>query len=172
MKPVVPAWARDFDNRRRHCYQGKNPDTGEPRRWLNGKFDQTCTEDHDPKLTGDVEWLRFIRRFGKDDSPFHPSDQPGPNDPRYFLLNETDGHTTSDGRRAYSETYLVQKGDSWGLDPVFRVFLANAEGWARIECYDEELVGRCELALAAVEASYAEQILPHIKNAPADDPNA
>jgi hypothetical protein len=142
MRQITPAWARDFNNQRRHCWQG----TG--RRWIEGKIDQTCTEDHDPKLTGAVEWLRFIRAFGM--APFAPKDD----EKSYFLLNETDGHATNDGRVAYSETYLRKNPTDWGLKPVFRVFLDNTAGWARIECYDEELVGSCELALAAVEESY------------------
>jgi hypothetical protein len=153
--PVPLAWGRDFNNQKRHCFQN---DKGE--RFLNGSLDRRCRTDHDPKLTGATEWLRFIREFGAvakvagHPNPFAPDDDAVD---LYFLLNEIDGHTTSDGRRTYAEAYLFRTHGtgSWGLNPVFRVFLDNEAGWARVECYDKELTGSCEQALAAVEASYA-----------------
>ena len=128
---MIPAWARDFNNSPRD------------------------ERSDNPRARGVVEWLRFIRAFGRvsTDNPFYHDEQPGPNDPRYYLLFEVDGHQTSDGRLAYCETYLRQHAEDWGVEPVFRVFLAKA-GWARIECYDEALVGECEQALTIVEESY------------------
>lgn len=160
---ITTAWARDFNNQRRHCFEDKDGN-----RWREGNINTRCTEEHDPKLTGPTEWLRFIREFGglfpvqvqtppweEIANPFTSEDAEG----LHFLFNEVDGHTTSDGRRTYCETYLRRKSaDSWGLNPVFRVFLANDEGWARIECYDEKLVGLCEQALASVERSYREEV--------------
>lgn len=171
LHPVVPAWARDFNNQRRHCW----PDRDGARmldqnaaEYKRGDWEpQPCTTEHDPKLTGNVEWLRFIREFGRVAKSFGPEDTGVPNpfgadDKRHFLLNEVDGHTTSDGRRTYCETYLrsdaQDDADLWGLKVVFRVFLDNEAGWARIECYDEELVGECEQALAKVEESYQKEV--------------
>jgi hypothetical protein len=120
---------------------------------------EPCTEDHDPKLIGQVEWLRFIHTFNditieqNHDNPFAP----GGLTRGHYLLNET-GAQTSDGRLTYSETYLRQKGKDWGVESVFRVFLANEAGWARIECYDEEMVGFCEQALGEVERSYGQEV--------------
>ena len=144
---VTPAWARDFNNQPRHCNEGNG------RRWRFGSWggQVECTMDHDPKLAGTVEWLRFIREFGHVIPAANPFTS---EDGRHFLLNEVDGHPTSDGRHTYCETYLFKKGDSWGLDPRFRVFLDNEAGWARIECYDEDIVGACEQALMLVERSY------------------
>jgi len=151
----TPAWARDFDNRKRHCFEDI-----EGRRWLQGFLNTECrtaflnTEcrtAHDPKLTGKTEWLRFIHEFGETLSAY---DNPFTSDSGGFRLLNDYCHPTSDGRLAYCETYLRPKSDIWGLSPVFRVFLANESGWARIECYEEDLVGNCETALAAVEASY------------------
>lgn len=158
---MTPAWARDFNNQTRHCWEGANG-----KRYLDNRapeYDyeadepqlQPCTVEHDPKRAGEVEWLRFIRAFHaavNGGSPFSPDEL----STTYFLLNESDGHMTSQGRLAYSETYLRKNPHDWGMKPVFRVFLDNEADWARIECYDEELVGSCELALASVEASYRE----------------
>jgi len=141
------AWSRDFDNSPRHCFEGNDG-----HRWLNGDIDTECRKAHTPRLIGLTEWLRFIREFGaqvsEDQNPF--TSEGG-----FRLLNDY-SHPTSDGRLAYAETYLREKPDSWGLSPVFRVFLDNKAGWARIECYDEELVGACDLALLAVERSYSD----------------
>ena len=114
-----------------------------------------CQAEHDPKLTGPTEWLRFIREF----SYVIPAGNPfTTEDGSHFLLNEVDGHPTSDGRHAYAETYLRKHANDWGLEPVFRVFLDNEAGWARIECYDEDIVGACEQALTAVERSYQKEV--------------
>ena len=152
---VVAAWARDFNNQPRHCWEDIDG-----KRWLQGGFPvRACTDDHDPKLAGNTEWLRFVRWFGAlaknagIPSPFTS------NDGRHMLLNEVDGHRTTDGRSTYSETYLrANSEDVWGLKVVFRVFLDNEGGWARIECYDEELVGLCEQALAETERSYQKEV--------------
>ena len=159
---MTPAWARDFNNQPRHCWV--NVHGGRFLDWrvagyVPGEMTE-CHTDHDPRLVGNTEWLRFIHAFGAAaiDNPFAPNDQPGPNDPRYYLFNEVDGHSTSDGRHAYCETYLLQQPQSWGADPVFRVFLANEAGWARIECYDEKMVGACEQALGEVERSYGQEV--------------
>lgn len=158
MRKIVPAWARNFNNQPRHCWEGRDGI-----RFLDNRapeYDhessdpsQTCTVEHDPKRAGEVEWLRFVRAFHTavlGGSPFAPDDLAA----AYFLLNESDGHTTSEGRLAYCESYLRKNPNDWGLKAVFRVFLDNEAGWSRIECYDENLVGECEIALAAVEASY------------------
>ena len=158
---MTTAWARDFNNQPRHCWIGFDG-----LRWLDNRSlgyrpgEKTeCTEDHDPKLAGPTEWLRFIRAFGaaaieqKHDNPFAP----GGLTRGYYLLNET-GAQTSDGRLTYSETYLRHKGESWGVESVFRVFLDNAAGWARIECYDEDYVGSCEQALGEVERIYGQEV--------------
>ena len=152
---VVPAWARDFNNQPRHCWEDVDG-----KRWLEGGFPvKECTEDHDPRLAGNTEWLRFIREFG---GLLRISGSPSPftsNDGRHMLLNEVDGHRTSDGRTTYCETYLrANSEDVWGVKPVFRVFLHNEAGWARIECYDEDLVGLCEQALGEVERSYGMEV--------------
>lgn len=161
---VVPAWARDFNNQRRHCWENRDG-TLTVDVWAKKVSDDldapmTCDGNHDPKLIGQVEWLRFVREFGPvaasfpHDNPFAPRED----ETRYALLNEVDGHRTSDGRHTYSETYLRRSVNDWGVKPVFRVFLDNEAGWARIECYDEGYVGSCELTLAAVEASYRKEV--------------
>jgi len=157
---TTPAWARDFNNERRHCWDGPNG------RWLDSQesfdTDRLCTDEHDPKLTGQVEWLRFVHEFGTAAkaaaiaNPFAP-DLSTPEEGIFHLLSEQ-GQATSDGRITFTEAYLREKGSNWGMEPVFRVFLANADGWARIECYDHELVGLCEQALGAVERSYGQAV--------------
>ena len=101
-----------------------------------------------------MEWLRFVRGFGEwsDTNPFMGD----ADTPPYFLFLNAFGQPTSTGRIAYTESYFRRHPSDWGLDIVFRVFLDNAAGWARIECYDENLVGACELTLAKVEESYKE----------------
>lgn len=157
MRKLVPAWARNFNNQKRHCWEGRDGqrflDTSAPEYDIDGDITQLCTIVHDPKRAGEVEWLRFVRAFHVavlGGSPFAPDELTA----IYLLLNESDGHMTSEGRLAYCETYLRKNPNDWGLKPVFRLFLDNEASWSRIECYDEELVGNCEIALAAVEASY------------------
>jgi hypothetical protein len=95
--------------------------------------------------------MRFIHAVGK----LLPDNlNPFTSEGSFKLLNDY-AHPTTDGRITYAETYLRCKPESWGLSPVFRVFLANDSGWARIECYDDALVGICEQALEIVEQSYA-----------------
>jgi hypothetical protein len=151
---MTPAWARDFNNAPRHCWEDKHGD-----RWLQGNGQVQCTSLHDPKLVGATEWMRFIRWFGvaaRDATavnPFTADDKAG-----HLLIEH--GHTTSDGRPTiFCETYLRDKSeDDWGVVAVFRVFLNNDPDWARIECYDNELVGLCEIALGLVEKSYGQEV--------------
>jgi hypothetical protein len=158
--PVVAAWARDFNNQRRHCWETLDGARRlEKIDWEADEPKHVCDEDHDPKLAGQVEWLRFVHEFG---ALAKEAGVPSPftsDDGRHFLLNEVDGHRTTDGRVTYAETYLrANPGDVWGIKPVFRVFLDNEGGWAAIECYDNDLVGLCEQALAKVEASYQKEV--------------
>jgi len=154
---TTPAWARDFNNKPRHCWLLKDGslalDQRAPQYNPQDGFGQPCpipAAQHDPRLIGNPEWLRFIREVG---GLLTEHDNPFASEGEFFLLNDN-AHPTSDGRITYAETYIAPKPNSWGLRPVFRVFLANDSGWARIECYDEQLVGICEQALAAVEDSY------------------
>ena len=132
-------WGQDFNNEKRHCWYLKDGT-----RYLNGSFEKPCKAYHaDPKVVGEVEWLRFIHEwlaFGKE---FVPSDDGG----RLFLNSA--GTYTTDGRYAYCEEY-------YDKDDVltFRVFLQNDEGWARIECYKPELIEQCNAAYEKVQWSY------------------
>lgn len=153
------AWSHDFDNRQRHCWSGKDGsrrlDNRAPEYDPELGFDQPCTVDHDPKLSGNIEWLRFIHEFGA----IAPEGQ------RYFtedgqLWINPVGLPMSDGRRMYAEAYFNRRPTDESLIPGFSfrlkfcLFLANGQQFARMECYDESLYDLCQKALAAVEASY------------------
>lgn len=145
-------WSADFDNMARHCWFSRGAQV-----WMREGYvdDRTCQRwrDH-PKLRGNVEWRRFISAF-RDQLNGEPN--PFTNEDNFVLFIEYDGHHTSDGRLTYVETYARRSKDSWGINPTFRVFLDNDNGWARIECYEIALVEACQMALAAVAQSYIDE---------------
>lgn len=170
------AWAADMTNRRAHCRDGRDPKTGEPRRWLDQMAPEyiayhdahswddgfepygdwaLCTVDHsdDPKRVGEIEWMRFIHTYG----------QLAPEGVRYFtddgvIWIDPVGQVTSEGRRCYAEVYFnrpARRDDPSGrFAPKFALFLANAQDYARMECYDPALTALCQQVWDAVQASY------------------
>jgi len=169
------AWAADMTNRRRHCWDGKNPDKNdEPTRWLDNRAPEyiegqrlhgwdddeswkICRVDHsdDPKIVGEIEWMRFIHEWGR----IAPEGQ------RYFtedgqLWITPTGLPMSDGRLRYAEAYFNRRPTDEALLPGFSfrikiaLFLSNGTGEARIECYDETLSNLCQQVWANVQASY------------------
>jgi len=163
------AWAADMTNRRRHCWEGKDPENGDrPTRWLDNRSpeyvhdydaptNQPCTNDHsdDPKIVGEIEWMRFIHEWGR----IAPEGQ------RYFtedgqLWITPTGLPMSDGRIRYAEVYFNRRPTDEKLIPGFSfrpklaLFLANAQSEARIECYDPELADLCQQVWLNVQASY------------------
>jgi hypothetical protein len=154
------AWARDFDNSPRHCWESRDGTRTLDNRVPEYDHDLTmgeniCTVEHDPRLTGSPEWLRFVREYGA----------LAPEGKRYFTddgqlwINPT-GLPTSTGRLMYAEAYFNQRPHDTRQLPgfstrlKFAVFIANGEKYARIECYDESLLDLCQQAMLAVEASY------------------
>lgn len=136
-------WAVDFDNSPRHCWMH-----------VDGKYyrdlDTLCTRDHladnTLKLTGQVEWMRFIHTFGShlaSENNFFTSDYEGGK----LVFNEN--AIAYDGRVCYAEEYYDRDGNL-----MARVFLNNIEKWARIECYYPPYFTTCAEAYAEVQASY------------------
>lgn len=172
------AWSQDMTNRRRHCWDGKNPDKNdEPTRWLDNRSAEyierqrqhrdddwgadeswkICDIDHsdDPKVVGEIEWMRFIHEWGRI----------APTGKRYFtddglLWITPTGLPMSNGQLCYAEAYFNVPPPEHHKDPGFSfrlkivLFLNNAAGWARIECYDEKLVDLCEQVWGNVQASF------------------
>ena len=130
-------------------------------------FDKPCAlalePDHRSRRMN-PGWLRFIRAFadqldGDQVNPFGSE----PDDTTYhrkLLILESDGHPTSDGRLTFCESYFT-RGEGhkgvYGWEPALRVFLANDDQWARIECYQDEYVQACEMAMTAVTQSYIDE---------------
>ena len=167
------AWGADFYNARSHCFDGKDPETGAPKRWLHynspeleaarrrgdDDFDQACTVDHsdNPKVVGEIEWMRFIHEWG----------DLAPEGQKYFthdglLWITPTGLPTSNnaGSVTYAEAYFNKPPANFKEDPGFSfklkiaVFLANGQNWARIEVYDPELADLAQRVYANVQASY------------------
>jgi hypothetical protein len=87
---------------------------------------QDCKAPH-PYLHDTVAWMQFIRKYVKL--------------PNYDGIFTAEGNLklhprgeiqTQDYRDAFCEEY------SKNGEPVFRIFLDNDAGWARIECFDIE----------------------------------
>ena len=154
--PKVPDWAQNFANEGIHCFFNTKE-----RKWTKQgyPFGEECTEwrEHWTRR-GKSQWMRFIHAFGeqvdREDNPFVADKDDEPK--RRFMFIDSHGGLTSDGRRTFSENYFRNESD-WGLRIKMRVFLANDSKWARIECFDPELVRACEQAWAAVEQSYIDE---------------
>jgi hypothetical protein len=154
MKPLTAAWVSEFPSpgpEGMHCFFNT-----QEQRFVTMQGPCLDWRSH-PERRGKVSWLRFIHAFAdqveRADNPFVNEDE---NDGKRFLLFETDGHTTVDGRQAYSETYLRKKTSDWGLDPIFRVFIHEKRD-VTIECYDPDLTQACAAAKAAVDQSYIDE---------------
>lgn len=153
------AWAHNFNNSPRHCNNGRDGTRYLDNRAPEYSYDRDeniCTVDHDPRLTGTVEWLRFIHEFM---ALAEPGQRYFGGDDGTLWINPT-GVPMSDGRRRYAEMYFNQRPcdpkdlPAFSFRLKFAHFLANGQQESRIECYDPELVDLCEQALAKVEASY------------------
>lgn len=169
------AWAQNMTNRRRHCFDGKDPNNNDaPTRWLDMGSDEyrrrqelhwldddeswkICTDDHsdDPKIVGEIEWMRFIHKWGR----------VAPEGQRYFTEDGQlwicpTGQPMSDGKLTYAEVYFNRRPTDEKLLPGFAfrpklaLFLANGSNFARIECYDAELFDICVAVWDLVQASY------------------
>jgi hypothetical protein len=135
----------NFDNRKRHCWNHG--------RLRNDGSLEPCNEDHslDPKITGEIEWLRFIHaviaKFKPDD--WNGEEIEGPFKKIMYLGRE--GQVTSDGIPMYAEVYAD---DSNKIEPTCKMFLNNADGWARFELYDESYIEVCYQAYEKVQSEY------------------
>lgn len=113
-------WIKQFDNTQRHCWERIDGT-----RFLNqGEGD--CNKDHsdNPKVTGKVEWMRFIHSI------------------RDLGVNVGDVKLSKEGDVGV-ETY-----------PDFIVYLNTAAGTASIACVNESLSGTFQAAYDKVQASY------------------
>jgi hypothetical protein len=149
--PKEPVWSRMFDTSPRHCWVGKDDVRYLDKKTYAEGDDGICRVDHsgDPKVVGEVEWMRFIHAV---------PDVLGPEVSNPFasdgmrLLNGS--AVTSEGVVSYAETYLREHTQDWGLDVVVRVFLNREANWARVELYDVSLVPAFEAAMQKVEETY------------------
>ena len=153
--PGKPAWAHEFSNKPIHCFFNKRE-----RRWELAAYpnDECTTWREHPQQRGLSPWLRFIRAFGDQvDRNTNPFVDCGGGDPLKLLFIESDGHPTSDGRLTFCETYLTRRSTENAWHAAMRVFLANDDGWARIECYDTDLADACLATMAATDQQYIDE---------------
>ena len=129
---MVVFWTGEFDNSRRHCW----PYTDGVNR-LDGDWDTVCNGNHNPTLTGQVEWMRFIREVNKIIRQEYNDVRSDNTD-----LSEIHGFGAPTKLEMHIERY-----------PDWTVYFDGVEE-ATIELHNEDLIWIAEEAYNEVQASY------------------
>jgi hypothetical protein len=135
---------------------------GNPRRlWNISGGQEFCKEDHtnNPKVTADVEWLRFIRTFIKmwPDEPTDPFSDTYENKNKRLVLHSYHDFFVEGHVYPYCEEYWIVKPNStseWAL--IFAIYLDNDNKKSNISCFDQDYVEMCDKVYAAVQQQYIE----------------
>jgi hypothetical protein len=139
-------WSGEFDNSHRHCW----PDR-EGVNHLEGDWETVCNGGHNPRLSGKVEWMRFIHAVNRIIHEHNAAIDFNDENMDISLFGGFGGPLQL-GTGAHDS-----EGKHWPAFELYRdwvVFIDNANSEAKIELHNEDNFWIAEKAFDMVQAEY------------------